>query len=290
LFESRTRTLATERMLGAGEMELFAEGRAPSVVAIHGFGGTVAELRPLLDRVVDAGYAVDGALLPGHGSSVTKLQDTTFDDWVEATRVRARSAAREHGSVVLLGFSLGSLVAMQIASERPAWLSGLVVLGNAVTLQPHSSVPLALLARSGAHVPDVYLLKPRAGDLVDPAMMDRLVSYDRHPLRASLEVYLAGPRVRAGVGLIDCPTLILRPGLPVDQRALACRPHRHAGRQRARLRTERARPRLRRRTRRGRPRGAHVSRKVTDRSPPLRALRLCGFSLFGCRYSWPVEP
>ena len=209
MFESRTRTLATERMLGAGEMELFAEGRAPSVVAIHGFGGTVAELRPLLDRVVDAGYAVDGALLPGHGSSVTKLQDTTFDDWVEATRVRARSAAREHGSVVLLGFSLGSLVAMQIASERPAWLSGLVVLGNAVTLQPHSSVPLALLARSGAHVPDVYLLKPRAGDLVDPAMMDRLVSYDRHPLRASLEVYLAGPRVRAGVGLIDCPTLIL---------------------------------------------------------------------------------
>jgi len=209
LFESRTRTLATERMLGAGEIELFAEGRAPSVVAIHGFGGTMAELRPLLDRVVDAGYAVDGALLPGHGTSATKLQDTTFDDWVEATRLRAEAAAREHGSVVLLGFSLGSLVAMQIASERPAWLVGLVVLGNAITLEAHSSVPLALLARLAGRVPDVYVLKPRAGDLVDPAMMDRLVSYDRHPLRASLEVYRAGPRVRAGVGLIDCPTLVL---------------------------------------------------------------------------------
>jgi carboxylesterase len=207
LFESRTRTLATERMLGAGEMELFANGRAPCVVAFHGFGGTAAEMRPLLDAVAGAGYAVDAALLPGHGSSVTQLQGKTFDDWVEASRARARAAARAHGRVVLLGFSLGSLIALKIASERPEWLAGLVVLGNAVTLEPHSSVPLAMLARLG-HVPDVYMVKPRAGDLVDPAMMDRLVSYDRHPLRASLEVYAAGPRVRAGVGLINCPTLI----------------------------------------------------------------------------------
>jgi carboxylesterase len=209
VFESRSRTLVTERMLGVGEVELFAHGHAPCVVALHGFGGTAAELRPVLDRVVEAGYAVDAALLPGHGSSVTQLQDKTFDDWVEASRARARAAAREHGRVVLLGFSLGSLIAMQIASERPEWLAGLVVLGAAVTLEPHSSVPLALLARLGMRIPDVYMLKPRAGDLVDPALMDRLVSYDRHPLRASLEVYLAGPRVRAGVGLIDCPTLIV---------------------------------------------------------------------------------
>ena len=36
-----------------------------------------------------------------------------------------------------------------------------------------------------------------------------LVTYDRHPLRAALEVYRAGPRVRAVVPRIACPTLIL---------------------------------------------------------------------------------
>ncbi len=209
MFESRSRTLMTEKMQGAGETQIFAQGRSPSVVAFHGFGGTAAELMPLLDRVAGAGYAVDAALLPGHGTSATLLQDTTFDDWVEASRARARAAAATHGRVVLLGFSLGSLIAMQIASERPDWLAGLVVLGNAVTLRLHSSLPLALIARTGWRVPDVYLLKPRAGDLVDPTLMETLVTYDRHPLRASLEVYQAGARVRAGVGQIDRPTLVL---------------------------------------------------------------------------------
>lgn len=209
MFESRRRTLVTEKMLGAGETQLFAKGRSPCVLGLHGFGGTVAELMPLLDHVAGAGYAVDAALLPGHGTSVTQLQDKTFDDWVEASRAGATAAAAEYGQVVLLGFSLGSLIAMQIASERPDWLAGLVVLGNAVTLSRHSSVPLALVARTGWRVPDVYLLKPRAGDLVDPALMGGLVSYDRQPIRASVEVYRAGARVRAGVGQIDRPTLVL---------------------------------------------------------------------------------
>lgn len=209
MFESRQRTLVTEKILGHGSAERSAQGRAPCVVAIHGFGGTAAELMPLVDCVAQAGFAVDAALLPGHGTSAIDLQDRTFDDWVEATRQRVRSAVRDHGRVVLLGFSLGSLVAMQIASERPPGIAGLVLLGNAVTLRPSSSVLMAIVAWTGWKVPDLYLLKPRPGDLVDPSLMGSLVTYDRHPLRASLEVYLAGPRARAGAGLIECPTLVL---------------------------------------------------------------------------------
>jgi esterase/lipase len=39
--------------------------------------------------------------------------------------------------------------------------------------------------------------------------MDDLVSYDRHPLRSSLEVYRAGARVKRVVGRIACPALVL---------------------------------------------------------------------------------
>jgi carboxylesterase len=209
MLQTRRRTLVTQRMLGEGDREFFAAGRPPCVLAIHGFGGTAAELRPLLDRVAGAGYAVDGALLPGHGTRVESLQDTTFDQWVEASRQRAHAAIARHGSIVLLGFSLGSLIAMQIASEHPSGLAGLVALGNAVTLRAHSSVPLGLFARLGWRMPDVYLLKPRPGDLADPRAMNGLVTYDRHPMRASLEVYRAGARIRPIVGGIACPTLIL---------------------------------------------------------------------------------
>lgn len=206
---SRSRTLVEQAMLGRGHTEFFADGRAPCVVAFHGFGGTAAELTPLLERIAQAGFAVDAALLPGHGTRVEALQDLTYDDWLEASRGRARAAAARYGKVVLLGFSLGSLLAMELAAEALQGIEALVVLGNALTLAPHSSVPLGLADRLGLPLPDVYLTKPRAGDLVDPAAMGDLVSYDRHPMRSALEVYRAGRRVRAVVGRIDCPTLVL---------------------------------------------------------------------------------
>src|ERR1700751_2212825 len=103
MLHSRARTLREQRMLGEGERELFAKGRAPCVVALHGFGGTVAELRPLRDRIGRAGFAIDAALLPGHGTRVEELQDATFEVWVDAARARVKAALAAHGRVVLLG-------------------------------------------------------------------------------------------------------------------------------------------------------------------------------------------
>ena len=209
MFRDRARTLRDQKLLGTGERELFADGRAPCVVAFHGFGGTAAEIRPVLDRIVAAGFAVDAALLPGHGTRAEALQDATFDAWVEAARGRARAAAEKHGRVALFGFSLGSLVALELASEQPPWLAGVAALGNALTLRLHSAGPLAVWARLGLTMPDAYLLKPRAADLVDRSGMDAIVTYDRHPLRAALEVYRAGARVRALVPRVACPVLAL---------------------------------------------------------------------------------
>jgi carboxylesterase len=209
MFRNRELTEREQRMLGKGETEFFSAGRAPCVVAFHGFGGTAAELRPVLDVVARAGYAVDAALLKGHGTRASDLQEATFDAWVEAARERVAAETARHGRVVLLGFSLGSLVALQIASERPEGIAGLVAMGNALTVKPHTRWPFAVWEMSRRPMIDVYMLKPLAGDLVDQGLMDTLVTYDRHPLRSAREVWLAGPRVKAGVGRIACPTLVL---------------------------------------------------------------------------------
>jgi carboxylesterase len=198
-------------MLGRGEVEIFATGASPCVLGVHGFGGTAAELQPLLDRVSGAGFGVDAALLPGHGTTPADLQRFGFDHWVNATRARMRKVAESYETFVLLGFSLGTLVTMQLASEadRPKGLRGRIVLGNALTLEPVTRAGLAGLSRLGTHMPDLYVQKPAAGDVVDKSVLGGLVAYDRHPLRAAIETYLAGPRVRAVVGQITCPTLIL---------------------------------------------------------------------------------
>jgi carboxylesterase len=209
MFSNRERAARDAKMHGVGATELFYPGRAPCLVAFHGFGGTAAELMPVLRAVASAGFAVDAANLPGHGTRVEDLQAQTFDTWLAGARARAEGAAAKHGRVVLLGFSMGSLLALQLASERPAWLTGLVAMGNAVTVRPHTSIPLGLWDRAGWPMPDAYFAKPFAADLVDPAIIDTIVTYDRHPLRAALEVVRAGPRVRAVVGRVACPTLVL---------------------------------------------------------------------------------
>ena len=196
-------------MLGRGEAEFFAPGKAPCVVALHGFTGTAAELRPLLDAIARAGYAVDAAVLPGHGTRADNLQDQTFDDWLAAARARFEAARAAHGRAVLLGFSLGSLVAIRLAAELPSGLAGLVALGSALNLRPLAHLPLRTLARWRVPMPDLYLRKPRPGDVSDRTAHAGLLTYDRHPLRAALEVYRAGAEAKAWAPRVGCPTLVL---------------------------------------------------------------------------------
>lgn len=209
MLRSRATAVARQHMHGTGALTFTAAGRAPEVLAFHGFGGTVAEIQPTLEAVANAGFAVDAPLLPGHGTRIEDLQEQTFASWVDAARARLLAAAARSGRVVLLGFSLGSLVAMHLAADAPPGVVGLVVLGNALTLRPHTSVPMRLWQLTGRPMPDLYLRKPRAADLVDRTLMRQIVTYDHHPMRSALEVYEAGARVRAEVPRVTCPTLIL---------------------------------------------------------------------------------
>jgi carboxylesterase len=209
MIHTRRRTLMTQTLLGVGEPEFVAPGRGPCVIGLHGFSGTAAELRPLLDRIAADGCAVDATLMPGHGTGAQYLQRSTFGDWVDSARRRAANATARYGGFVLLGFSLGSLVAMQIASENPEGLLGFVAIGNALRLTAYSRIPLTLLGMLGGWLPDLYVVKPVAGDVTDPSARERIVTYDRHPLRAAVEVLRAGQRMRDVVGAIGCPTLVL---------------------------------------------------------------------------------
>lgn len=184
--------------------EIVREGRSPRLLAFHGFTGTTSEIRPLVDAVSAKGYAVRAPLLAGHGSSACDLQEATFDHWVEA-------AAKELDGepFVLCGFSLGSLVAIELASRKPDGLLGLVLLGNALCLTAPVSAALGFVHRRGWQLPDWYLLKLWSSDVRDPEMKKRVVAYDRDPLRAALEVYRGGRRVEEKLGSIVCPTLIL---------------------------------------------------------------------------------
>jgi carboxylesterase len=160
----RSHTEARGRLVGTDDgSAIRREGKGPTFLAFHGFTGTTSEIRPLVDAISTGGYAVRAPLLAGHGSKPSVLQETTFEHWVEAA---AREVPEE--TFVLCGFSLGSLVAIELASRRPPGLLGLVLLGNALTLAAPMRTTLGFVDRSGWKLPDWYLLKLWASDVRDP--------------------------------------------------------------------------------------------------------------------------
>ena len=51
------------------------------VLVLHGFTGNPISMRGLADSMVSAGHSVEMPLLPGHGTTIADMLDTTWADW-----------------------------------------------------------------------------------------------------------------------------------------------------------------------------------------------------------------
>ena len=105
------------RLVGIGSpAPLYYDGRAPALLAIHGFGGTPREVEILIDVARSRGLAASAPLLPGHGSHVRNLASRTFDDWVRAARAELYRLQAQ-GDVIVAGQSLGAIIAARLAAD-----------------------------------------------------------------------------------------------------------------------------------------------------------------------------
>ena len=106
------------------------------VVLVHGFTGTPYEVRYLGEQLAREGFTVRAPLLPGHGTSLDELDQTTWRDWSEAVERTVDAMRIRCARVAVVGQSLGGLLALYLASRRrdiacvaslaaPLWLEGL---------------------------------------------------------------------------------------------------------------------------------------------------------------------
>ncbi len=184
-------------------------GRAPGVVAFHGFGGTTREIELAATVAGELGLSAQARCLPGHGSHAKDLAKTRFADWVAG----AESAYQEmaaRGPVIVAGISMGSLLAARLAIEHPERVRGLVMLANAAWLRP----PLAFALRAGAwlRLPD-FLMKKGGSDIADVEARQSQISYTADPVHAAIDLERSGRALRERLAQVRCPTLILHGAL-----------------------------------------------------------------------------
>lgn len=93
---------------------------------IHGYGGSTFEMEGLAAALTDAGTEARLVCLPGHGEGYKNFRKCRFSDWMAHAEKEFRAMAERCERVVVIGFSMGGIIALHLASRYP--VGGVVVL------------------------------------------------------------------------------------------------------------------------------------------------------------------
>lgn len=196
------------RLLGTGDPgALRASGRPPAVLALHGFGGTPSEVAIAVEVAASLGRRAFAPLLPGHGTHANDLARARWGDWTRAAEAALDEVTREGEPAIVVGLSLGSLIATHLTVEKPGSVRALVLLANAFWLMsPFPAWGLALVDRLKFRD---FRLPKLAADIADPEARRNHLTYGEHPVHAAVEVHRAGLFMRERLKEVRVPTLLL---------------------------------------------------------------------------------
>lgn len=190
-------------ILGA-EPFAFGEG-ADAILFLHGWSSTPREMRFLAERAAGAGYRCEGILLKGHGTRLEDLVPTRFPDFLAESLAAFDSLAARHRRVFVCGLSMGGLLALHLALERP--VAGLILV--APFLMPSGTtfgLPNRWLV---GRVPlPALLAKGVGGPIVDPEGLRGHIAYHAMPAGSMVSVVVAARALARKLSRIRAPTLI----------------------------------------------------------------------------------
>ncbi len=176
---------------------------------VHGFGDTAALMEPMALHLKRLGIASRCINLPGHNSSIKDFALISAEKLLGTLEKEYAKLKEEHDAVVVCGFSMGGLLALNLATLRD--VEGLVticapvfpkggVLGEK-TLKVVSKVGSAM----GASIPKFGITS-----LSDKSLAACLNGYKRYPARSILCLIELMERTRPILKRVTAPALIFQ--------------------------------------------------------------------------------
>lgn len=118
------------------------------VLLLHGFTSNLAAIDGILPRLQKANLKVDMPVLRGHGTRYEDLVGVTAVDWYADAERALIDLWHDVDQVVVVGFSMGALVGLELSMRHPDKIASLVTVAACLKFAD----PLARFSRRFAHV------------------------------------------------------------------------------------------------------------------------------------------
>lgn len=189
--------------------EFFLPGSGLSALLIHGLTGTPYEMRYLGDRLAHAGIRVLGVRLKGHAGTPEELGATGHSQWYESA-IDGLERLRNYGDpVVVIGLSMGAMLAAQLAADQRESVAGLVMLAPAFFLPATTQAALRVIRSARTWADRIYVRGGRSSDIHDDGARSIHPGTRLMPLGAALSLLELSDRMRPRLGEVVQPTLLI---------------------------------------------------------------------------------
>jgi carboxylesterase len=162
-------------------------------------------MKPVSEAVATAGFDVSAPCLPGHGTVVDDMLDTTWADWSSTAEAAYAEVRSTHERVVLVGLSMGGTLCAWLASRHDdvdavAFINPMVLPVDPVM----QDIVREMVATGEVFAPQVGTGR---SDIADPDAVEN--AYAETPLRPVLTLFEAVDRLEPELAGISCPIVIM---------------------------------------------------------------------------------
>lgn len=128
------------------------------VIFIHGIIEGPKQFRRLAEIAYEAGYSIYILLLPGHGGSGELFGITGYREWIRYTSWQIKIMKQKYKEVILVGHSMGALLALCEGASFPEQIRALVLLDTPLVIRvwPRVIKGAIKIAAGKGEVADAY--------------------------------------------------------------------------------------------------------------------------------------
>lgn len=173
-------------------------------LVLHGFTGQPSSVQGVADALEAAGFAVECPRLPGHGTRIEDMLETTWADWsgtAEEALGRVRSRTGDGGRIVVAGLSMGGTLTIWLATRHPD-LAGIALVNPLI--EPAGDLRQVL---DGAVDEGTEVFPGIGSDIAKPGITE--AAYDGTPLRPLQSLLDAVDDLQPHLASVACPVLLL---------------------------------------------------------------------------------